>query len=130
MNIQATKLELIKMITEIQSEKLLGNIKDFISQAEKKQIKSLSKRESDLLLAINEGIPEEMHTRLLALQTKQKKHSLSLNEQQELHSLIDAVEELDGRRLENMLSLSKLWDISLDQLRLRLDIKAPDPHVW
>lgn len=35
MNIQATKLELIRIITDIQSEQLLERMKQFLKEAEK-----------------------------------------------------------------------------------------------
>ena len=51
-------------------------------------------------------------------------------EHQELMGLVDQVEALEGKRLERMIALAQLWNISLEELRERLGIKAPEPHVW
>ena len=48
----------------------------------------------------------------------------------ELMGLVDQIEALEGKRLESMIALAQLWNISLEELRERLGIKAPEPHVW
>ena len=91
---------------------------------------SHSKKETALLLAINKGLSEEVLDRLLAVQAKQKAGTLTEAEQMELHQLIDKIEVQEGERLEHMIALASLWGITLDQLRERLAIQTPEPHVW
>ena len=135
MNIQATKLELIRMITDIQSEQLLENLKQFLKEAEIEDKEgegahALSREETQLLTAINEDLPDNVHLRFMGLQAKQKESALSEKEHQELMGLVDKIEALEGKRLERMIALARLWDISLEELRERLGIKAPEPYVW
>lgn len=134
MNIQSTKLELIRMITDIQSEKLLESLQQFLKEAEledkKEAVHALSPEETKLFAAINEGMPDSLHGRFMELQARQKEGTLSEMEQKELMSLVDKIEVLEGRRLESMIALARLWDMPLAQLRERLGIKAPEPHVW
>ena len=66
----------------------------------------------------------------MELQAKQKEGGLSEKEHQELMGLVDQVEALEAKRLESMIALAHLWNISLEVLRERLGIKAPEPHVW
>lgn len=134
MNIQSTKLELIRMITDIQSEKLLGSLKQFLKEAEledkKESIHALSDEETKLFTAINKGLPDPLYDRFMELQAKQKESALAKEEQKELMGLVDKIEALEGKRLESMIALARLWDISLEQLRERLGINAPETHVW
>ena len=135
MNIQATKLELIRIITDIQSEQLLERMKQFLKEAEREGLKgegvhALSKEETRLFTAINEGLPDSLHYRFMELQAKQKESALTEKEQEELTGLVDQIEALGGKRLESMIALAELWSISLEDLRERLGIKAPEPHVW
>ena len=66
----------------------------------------------------------------MELQAKQKESALAKEEQKELMGLVDKIEALEGKRLESMIALARLWDISLEQLRERLGINAPETHVW
>ena len=40
------------------------------------------------------------------------------------------IETQEAERLENLLALSQLWDMSLDDVREKLGINAPEPNVW
>ncbi len=63
----------------------------------------------------------------MELQAKQKEGALTEKEHEELMSLIGQIEALEGKRLESMIALAELWNISLEELRERLGIKAPEP---
>lgn len=134
MNVQATKLELIRTITDTRNKRLLERLKQVVLQAELEakpaDIHVLSEEETQLLSVINKGLPEEMDQRFMELQHRQKEHTLSQEEHQELMDIVDSIEALEAVRLENMIALASLWDISVDQLRNRLGIQAPEPHVW
>lgn len=156
MNIQATKQELIRMISEIQSETLLENLRQYLKKVEIEEKKTgihvlseqryvgyksvkqnktkdnhvLSKKETRLLTAINKGIPEAIRDKYNDLQTRRKEGAISESEREELLNIVDRVEAIEGERLENMIALAELWNMTLGQLRERLGIKAPEPHVW
>ena len=78
-----------------------------------------------LIRKINKGIPTQKSKRFLALQTKGKSDSLSVAEEAELTKLVDYIEELEVKRLQNMIALSKIWKMSLEQLRDKLGIASP-----
>lgn len=91
---------------------------------------SLSKKETELLAQINKGIPAKILERFQSLREKQKASTLSQEEQMELSNLVDQIENQEAKRLESMIALASIWNISIDQLRERLGIQSPEPHVW
>ncbi len=76
----------------------------------------LSKRESELLQKINAGYPDGMTKRYEYLLSQQKKQAISLAEQQELISIVDLFEIFDTKRVEFLLALAQLRNISLEEL--------------
>ena len=96
----------------------------------KRKVPSLSKQETTLLQKINKGIPARKSKRLFALQTKSKSDALSVAEEKELTKLVDYIEEVEVKRMQNMIALAKIWKISLEQLRKKLGIPSPPVHVW
>lgn len=91
---------------------------------------SLSKEETELLAQINDGIPAEILERFQSLRKKQKASTLNQEEQLELSNLVDQIESMEAKRLESMIALASVWNISINQLRERLGIQSPEPHVW
>lgn len=91
---------------------------------------SLTQEETQLLLQINQGISIEVLDRFYAIQKKQRESALSTDEQSEMEELVKEIENVEAKRLESMISLAGLWEITVDELKERLGINAPDPHVW
>ena len=67
----------------------------------------MSERESELLLAINRGLPAEVAKRYRILVDRRRSGSLSPEEHQELHRLTDQAEELQAERIEHLAELSR-----------------------
>lgn len=84
----------------------------------------LSAEESRLLLAINQGLPEEVHTRYQALQEQRDRGELSKATHAELLALGDRVEELEAERLTYLVELAQLRGVSLGQLMADLGLPA------
>lgn len=76
----------------------------------------LSGRESELLQLINLGYPPEMTERFEHLTTKQQKSALLAPEKNELLEIVNQFETMDAKRLEALIELAALRDISLDEL--------------
>lgn len=130
MNMQAAKLELIKMIADIQSEELIRKVKQFLKDAEKEagqaeKEPSLSKEETTLLLKINEGLPEATQLRYNDLLKKLTTDRLSETERQEFLQLTALVEAKSAERLKNLLQLARLWNTTAEEVMDRLGIKPP-----
>lgn len=127
---QSTKLELIKLIANINSEELLERIRLFLREVENEvkasdQPPALSKEETELLLKINEGLPEEVQLRYNELLIKQAQESITKAEHRELMELTPRIEAKSVERMKYLLELAKLWNTSVDQVMERLGIKPP-----
>ena len=130
MNMQSTKLELIKLIADIQSEELLDRVRLFLKEVESEmkaldKPPALSKEETELLLKINEGLPEEVQLRYNELLIKQSEETMTEAEHKELVQLIPRVEAKGAERMRYLIQLAQLWNISVDEVMERLGIKPP-----
>jgi hypothetical protein len=86
---------------------------------------SLSQEETELLEAINRGIPPETRDRYAALIARRRESTLTPEEYQELVRLGDEVEVMDARRAEQLATLAHLRGVSLDEVMQSLGIRAP-----
>jgi hypothetical protein len=85
----------------------------------------LSPAEADLLQKINQGLPPEVWERYHQLVAKRRAETLTPSEHTELIRLSDQIELANARRLEHLVELARLRQISLDTLMDQLVIKAP-----
>lgn len=130
MNMQSAKLELIKMIADIQSEELVDRIRQFLKEIEKEmghsaKATSLSREETELLLKINEGLPEKVQLMYKELLHKLTQETITEPEHQELLQLIPQMEAKSAERLKYLVQLAQLWNTSVDEVMDRLGIKPP-----
>jgi hypothetical protein len=84
-------------------------------------------RESELLLRINEGLPEDLSRRLESLQTKREAETLSDEEHQELIRLGDEVEKKELSRLEALAELASVRGMTLPETMRDLGL-TPASH--
>jgi hypothetical protein len=87
----------------------------------------LVQAESELLLKINQGLPPVMQQTLDELIAKRQTQTLTVEEHEELIRLTEHVEKSDAERLQHLLALAALRNISLDELTQQLGIH-PVPH--
>lgn len=88
----------------------------------------LSQTESELLCKINQGIPLATQQRLDALIAKRQAQTLTVGEHQELLQITEQIERFDVERLQHLIDLATLRQITLDELMQQLGIK-PTPHA-
>ncbi len=94
-----------------------------IDLKQRKNPSILSRKESDLLKAINVGLPKELQNRYNVLVKKRHNETLTDIEYEELLTLTEQVEKLDNQRLSNLLELAKLRNQSLDNVITSLELK-------
>jgi hypothetical protein len=94
-----------------------------IDLRQKRNPSILSKKESDLLKAINAGLPKELQSRYNVLVKKRHNETLTDTEYEELLTLTEQVEKSDNQRLSYLLELAKLRNQSLDDLITSLELK-------
>jgi uncharacterized protein YPO0396 len=128
----------IHIEAELTSDKLLEAVKQlsgaeleqFVAQVMALQARrrspSLSKDETELLLKINSGSPEDVHARYRELINKRQGERLTEDEHAELLRLTDETEMKQADRLEALAELARLRGTPVRELMDALGIK-PTP---
>jgi hypothetical protein len=88
----------------------------------------LPKKESELLLKINQGVPEQLQQRYDALLRKRRQKKLTRSEHQELLGLSQQMEQFDVERLRLLAELAQLRGLSLPELMQQLGIEPSEPE--
>jgi len=88
---------------------------------------SLTPRESELLMKINQGVPLELQRRYDSLIRKRRRHKLTSAEHREVLALSQEIERHDVERLKRLSDLARLRGLSLPDLMQALGIEAPEP---
>jgi len=88
---------------------------------------SLSEREAEILLQINQGLPSAVQERLNELIDQRNARTISAKELRELKKLTDRVELLDAERLKLLTELAHLRGVPLRKLINQLGL-TPVPH--
>ena len=94
----------------------------------RRETPSLTPRESDLLLKINQGMPAEVQRRYDALIRKRRRHKLTRAEHREVLALTQQIEQHDVERLKWLSALARLRGLSLPDLMQELGIETPEPN--
>jgi len=97
---------------------------DSIVIGEAKSVPRLSKRESELLLAINRGLPAKLAERYWILVSRRRSETLTPEEHQELLQLTDEVERLQAERIEHLAEFARLRDKPLGVVMEELGIRS------
>lgn len=88
---------------------------------------NLSSSETDLLLQINRGLPEDEAHRYRELMDKRRAGMLTPSEYQELLRLTETAEALQARRVRSLAELARLRGTSLSALVEELGLQpSPD----
>jgi len=88
---------------------------------------SLSEREAEILLQINQGLPSAVPERLNELIDQRNARTISAKELRELKKLTDRVELLDAERLKLLTELAHLRGVPLRKLINQLGLTpVPD----
>jgi len=91
---------------------------------------SYNEKERALIKQIREGISLEITQRFDELNREQRERKLTNIEKEELIKLVDTIEGATVKRLENIMKLAQIWQVSADDVMEKLNIKAPEPYVW
>lgn len=88
-----------------------------------RQFGALPEEESELLAYINEGLPTEFWERYRGLVAKRESGTLTTEEQSELISLSDHVEQKNAERIPYLISLARRRGVSLPELVQQLGLR-------
>jgi hypothetical protein len=90
--------QLLQAVTQLSPRELTKFLKQVAAVRPPQAEHTLSRRESELLLKINQGVPELIQQRYDDLIAKRRAQTLTPDEYAELLSLTDQVELSDARR--------------------------------
>ena len=107
-------------------EQLLIQVQKVLAHRQNPSIPAL---EIKLLQKINQALPEEIQQKYNDLSAKIRSQTITPDEHQDLLKLIDVVEQADGDRLQNLIQLSQLRNISLSELMKQIQIHPQTVHV-
>lgn len=85
----------------------------------------LPEQESMLLVKINNAIPVALQKQYEQLLAKNSNETITPEEHKELLKTIDKIENKNAQRLEYLIELSRLRNISLDTLMQQLNLSPP-----
>lgn len=101
-------------------KKVLLAIKQALQESESTKAPRLSKKETELFLIINQGLPADQQQRIEALTEKMEFESITDAEHKELLQLTDAMESAQVKRLKAVVELAKVRNVSLDEMLRQL----------
>jgi hypothetical protein len=114
--------DILNGISELETkdlEKFMQRIGHLIAR---RKVAHLPARESQLLMKINKAISAPLQKRYEELLTKNREETITPIEHEELLKIIDKVETKNAERLENLIELSRIRNISLDTLMRQLHL--------
>ncbi len=117
--------ELLKAVEQLSLPDLEKLMSQVIALQAQRKAPSLSKDETELLLKINQGLPDDVQRRFDELVAKRQAETLTPDEHQELLHLIDQIEKSDAKRVQYLAELARLRGISLTTLMDQLGIHPP-----
>jgi hypothetical protein len=116
--------DIINGISELDSKDLEKFIQKIGHLIARKKVAFLPERESVLLMKINKAIPSNLQKRYEELLIKNRAETITQVEHEELLKAIEKVETKNAERLENLIELSRIRDISIDELMRQLHLHS------
>ncbi len=123
---QLSHNKLLEAVSQFSYTELEQFVAEVIALRAKRQTPSLPRRESELLMKINQYLSEDLQARFDELVAKRQDESLTPEEHNELLRLIEQVESIDAARIEALAELAQLRGVSVDELMDQLGIEPPE----
>lgn len=108
--------DLLKIISELNTNDLEKLASEVIQLRAKRRSPSLSKKETELFLKINAGLPIKKQKRFDELNQKRRNETLSQSEHEELIELTEQIEDSNANRISYISKLANLRGISLSEM--------------
>ena len=115
-------LNIVKQLNSNDLERFASSVHHIQAQ---RKASSIPRRESELLLKINQKLPFEIRAAYDNLIAKRRAETLNYNEYNVLLDLTEKIEQFEVKRIEAMTALAGLRQISLTELMKELGIKSP-----
>ena len=116
--------DILKGISELDTKELETFMQKLGHLIARRKVTTLPEREGVLLMKINNAISPALQKRYETLLEKNREERITPIEHQELLKVIEKVEVKNAERLEHLIELSRLRNISLDELMKQLHLNA------
>ncbi|MEG3937873.1 STAS/SEC14 domain-containing protein [Microcoleus sp. S36b_A3] len=120
---QISALDLLQAVQQLSQPELEQFIEQVLQLHAKNIAPSLPTQESELLLKINQGLPEELQHLYQALIDKRDRETLTESEYQQLLESTEQVEKYQAQRLEYLTQLAQIRQVSLTNLITQMGLK-------
>ena len=108
--------EVLKSVAQLGPHELEQVVNQFIALQARRRAASLSPAETELLQQINQGLPSTLRSRYTELNAKLYDETITPAEHEELLQLTDQIEQSDAERLQHLIALAELRQVSVDTL--------------
>lgn len=122
---QVDTKQLLQVVEQMPQPDFEAFVTQVLMLRAQRQVPSLSLPESELIVKINQSIPESIQHRFNDLIAKRQSLVLTDAEQAELIDLTDQIEDLDVKRIEYLAQLAQLRKRSLSEVMQDLNIQPP-----
>ena len=121
-NVELGLDEILTGISQLDTPDLEQFLEQVSRLLARRKAQSLSKREAELLLRINQGVEAQKAKRYKELMDNLNEERITSLEHQELLGLIEYIEAKDGERLEALIELAGLRELTLNELMDQLGL--------
>lgn len=120
---QISALDLLQAVQQLSQPELEQFIEQFLQFHAQKIAPSLSTKESELLIKINQDLPQELRHLYQILIDKRNQGTLTESEYQQLLESTEQVEKYQAQRLEYLTQLAQIRQISVTNLISQMGLK-------
>jgi hypothetical protein len=124
---QLSPEQLLKAVGQLSTPELDDFAERILTLRAERVAPRLPVDEAALLQQINQGLPDDLQARFDALVARRRAEVLTPQEHAELLALTEKIEQMDARRLEHLVDLSRLRKVPLKQLMEQMGLR-PRPH--
>jgi hypothetical protein len=117
--------ELLKAVQQLDLPELEQFLSRVVALRAQRQAPRLGRSETELLVKINQGLPDHLRQRYDTLAVKRDQETLTPEEHVELLRLTEQVEQLHAERIESLSALAQLRAKSLTEVMNDLGVRAP-----
>lgn len=120
---QISALDLLQAVEQLSQTELEQFVEQILQVKAQRIAPSLSTNESELLIKINQDLPQELRQLYQTLIEKRNQENLTEAEYQQLLELTEQVEKYQAQRLEYLTQLAQIRQLSLTNLIAQMGLK-------
>lgn len=120
---QISSLDLLQAVQQLSQPELEQFIEQILQLKAQRIAPNLSTNESELLIKINQDLPQELQNIYQTLIEKRNQEILTESEYQQLLELTEQVEKYQAQRLEYLTQLAQMRQLSLTNLITQMGLQ-------